>query len=50
MTGIIVSVTRQISLFPGRKAMILYIVRHAIAEAAGTSDYEDDSQRPLCKS
>ena len=27
--------------------MILYIVRHAIAEAAGTSDYEDDSQRPL---
>ena len=27
--------------------MILYIVRHAIAEAAGNSDYEDDSQRPL---
>jgi len=27
--------------------MKIYLVRHAIAENAGTSDYEDDSFRPL---
>ncbi len=27
--------------------MRIYLVRHAIAENAGTSDYEDDSLRPL---
>ena len=27
--------------------MILYIIRHAIAEEVGTPGYEDDSQRPL---
>jgi phosphohistidine phosphatase len=47
MNSILSGEARQTNPFRGRRAMNLYIVRHAIAEKPGTPGYEDDSQRPL---
>src|SRR5512142_890982 len=48
MRSMISGVARQTSLSRGRRAMMLYIVRHAIAEErqVGNSE-EQDSERPL---
>src|SRR5512146_857348 len=48
MSSTLSGVQRRTSLSHGRRAMILYIVRHAIAEQRDPSNSEEqDSQRPL---
>src|SRR5512147_872062 len=47
MNSICSGARRQISLFPGRTRMNLYLIRHAIAVDEATTEYEMDRERPL---